>query len=544
MDDALKATYEKLKGYRTDTDLTIRASPFLKKTFTGFDGAEHPLSHRYYQVQGILHLFAMNRFLLGDDCGLGKTLQAITALCFIWEKQPDQKVIILTNKSAVGQWCKEFDKFCHSEKLTIIPCLGSPKKRTEAYGEFEAAEGPTVLVMGYATARQDIAQIQDWSDYIVIFDEATAFKNPKTQIYKVARHMSEKAAGVDRETAEFHTGRVWALTATLIKNHLLEGYGIYSVVVPGLLGKSRNKFINRYCVTRLQRIKGNRQIPIIVGYHPWAIPEFKELIDPYYLGRPKHEVAKELPPLTIKTRKVGLTKPQKLKYAEALDGLLEIDKTGEEKETTKLTALIYCQQIVDHLELIDCEGGSEKLDTLIDLLTSGDFEEENVIVYSRFRKMVDLMQPLLEKKGVKTVRITGAENDKQRMAAMEAFQNPTHEARVALITDAASEAINLQSAKAIIFYDSPWSAGNYLQILGRMIRIGSEHDRCYAIHLAAKGSIDEKVMGVLKKKMKLIEAVMGKRIKGEEDEVIVAAENDISDIFEAMKQDALSWLNT
>ena len=71
MDDALKATYEKLKGYRTDTDLSIRASPFLKKTFTGFDGTEHPLTHRYYQVQGILHLFAMNRFLLGDDCGLG-----------------------------------------------------------------------------------------------------------------------------------------------------------------------------------------------------------------------------------------------------------------------------------------------------------------------------------------------------------------------------------------------------------------------------------------------------------------------------------------
>jgi len=471
------------------------------------------------------------------------TLQAITALCFLWERDPNQKVVILTNKSAVGQWCKEFDKFCHSDKLTILRCIGTPAKRKKVYAEFEAATGPTILVMGYATARQDISLIQDWSDYIVIFDEATAFKNPKTQIYKVARHLSERAAGLDRESGEWRKGRVWALTATLIKNHLIEGYGIYSVIVPGLFPSSKNKFVNRFCITKLQRIKGNRHIPIIVGYRDGAIPEFKEKIDPYYLGRPKHEVAKELPPLTTRIEKVGLTKAQKDKYAEALAGLLEIDKTGEEKETTKLTALIYCQQIVDHPALVECEGESEKLETLIDLVTNGEFAEENVIVYSRFRKMVDYMQPILEKKGVKTVRITGAEKDDERLEAMEAFQNPKAEARCALITDAASEAINLQSAKVIIFYDSPWSAGNLLQILGRMIRIGSEHDRCYAIHLCARRTIDEKVLAVLKKKMKLIESIIGKRIKGEDDDVEVAEVNDITEIFDAMKADALGFLN-
>ena len=101
--------------------------------------------------------------------------------------------------------------------------------------------------------------------------------------------------------------------------------------------------------------------------------------------------------------------------------------------------------------------------------------------------------------------------------------------------------VNLQAAKAMIFYDSPWSAGDYIQILGRMIRIGSTHDRCYAIHLVAKGTIDEKVMAVLKKKMKLIEAVMGKRLKGESDEdEVVKTENDISDIFSALQADARS----
>ena len=278
----------------------------------------------------------------------------------------------------------------------------------------------------------------------------------------------------------------------------------------------------------------------MVGYHSWAIPEFKTKIDPYYLGRPKHEVAKELPPLTIRAEKVGMSKAQHVKYREALDGLLEIDKTGEEKEVSKLTALIYCQQIVDHLELIECEGESKKLDRLMEMLTEGEFEDENIIVYTRFKKMVNLLMPIVTKAGVSATRITGDENEQERLDAMKAFQTPSDDTRVMFLTDAGSEAINLQAAKAIIFYDSPWSAGNYLQILGRMIRIGSEHDRCYAIHLQVEKSIDEKVMGVLKKKMKLIEAVMGKRIKGEDDfDVEVMADNDITEIFEALRKDAL-----
>ena len=63
---------EKLMGIRTRTDLKLKPTPHLKTTFTDFSGNERDLSIRYYQVQGILHLIFMKRFLLGDDTGLGK----------------------------------------------------------------------------------------------------------------------------------------------------------------------------------------------------------------------------------------------------------------------------------------------------------------------------------------------------------------------------------------------------------------------------------------------------------------------------------------
>jgi len=127
---------------------------------------------------------------------------------------------------------------------------------------------------------------------------------------------------------------------------------------------------------------------------------------------------------------------------------------------------------------------------------------------------------------------------------MKVFQDPNSDTRVICITTAGSEAINLQAAKALVCLDTPWSAGDFLQLVGRMIRIGSEHDKCYVIHMVARRSgskpetVDHRIMEVLGKKMHLIEAVLGKRIKGDDDQITVPMDNDISDLFATLKNDA------
>ena len=160
--------------------------------------------------------------------------------------------------------------------------------------------------------------------------------------------------------------------------------------------------------------------------------------------------------------------------------------------------------------------------SVVDMVTEGgDLYDEKVIVFTRFKTMVDTAIPVLEKAGIKCVRVTGDENEYQRKEAMDAFQDPDDPTRVIWITMAGGDAINLQAAKALVFYDSPWSAGDYLQIVGRMIRIGSEHDTCYAIHLVCRDTIDERVMQVIRKKMGLIEQVLGERVKGVKGEDVI-----------------------
>lgn len=520
------SVHERLREVRTRQDLALPRPPNFRETLTKRDGTEVPIVLRPYQQQMVVHLMAMKRFVVGDDCGLGKTIESIAALCQLWKRDPDMKVVVLTKKSSVPQWTSEFAKF--TQGVEVFTATGSPKKRVKAHDAWEQATGPTVLVQGYSSACNDFGRVQHWTGHTLIMDEVTVVKTPTTRVHKVCRHLAGQAE------------RVWGLTATLIKNNLMEGFGIYKVVVPTLFPMTRNGFMNNYCVTRMQRVANGRQVPVIVGYRQSDIANFRDKIDLYYLGRPKHAVAKDLPTLTTKSVRVGLTKFQHEKYQEALSGLLELGD-GDERETTQLTALIYCQEIVNHPALIEYpDYKSEKLDALVDMVTEGgDFHDEKVIVFTRFKEMVNTAIPVLEAKGIKCVRVTGSEDEAQRKAAMDAFQDPKDPTRVIWITMAGGDAINLQSAKALVFYDSPWSAGDYLQIVGRMIRIGSEHDTCYAIHLVCRDTIDERVMQVVRKKMGLIEQVLGERVKGKKEaDVVYEAGSEVKDLFDAMVADA------
>ena len=501
----------------------------MRKTIFKRDGTEIPLELRSYQKQMVVHLMAMTRFIVGDDTGLGKTVETIASLCQVWRRTPDTKAIILTKKSSVPQWASEFERF--TEEVTVIVCVGGPKQRAAQRLAWEKASGPTVLIQGYASAGNDFSELQNYRDYILICDEATAFKSPETRTHKVCKHLSQQA------------GRCWGLTATLIKNNLMEGYGIYRVVVPDLFPMTPQGFMNNYCIVQMQVVAKGRRVPQIVGYRQSDILAFREKIDEFYLGRPKHSVATELPVLTTRDVSVGLTTWQAEKYQEALSGLMEHGdgEIRDFQETTQLTSLIYCQEIVNHPGLIEFpDYSSEKLDALVDLLgADGEFEGEKVIVFTRFAKMVDIAIARLTKEKIKCTRVTGAENERGRKAAMDAFQDPKNPTQVIFITMAGGDAINLQAAKALIFYDTPWSAGDYLQILGRMIRIGSEHDSVYAIHMVARDTIDERVQSVVKKKMKLIEQVLGERVKGKQGaDVIYDAGSETKDLFAAMVADA------
>jgi intein/homing endonuclease len=500
------------------------------------------------------------------------TLEAITTIAALWEKDTDLKIIIVTNTSVMKQWGGEIDKF--TEGIGWRICEGGPDKRADLYEDYFENwddDKPQVLITNYHRLKRDKRVFRDYAEghkYCLILDEVTAVKNPDSQTHHVFRELS---LGADR---------VYGLTATLIKNNLTEGFGIYRVVVPDLF-RTHKGFLRNYCVTRLQRIPGKRhKAEIVVGHRQDHIIAFREVIDPYYLGRAKHDVTDELPVLSTKDISIPMERSQGIYYQEAVEGLLNINdgtEDHEEIEVTKLTSLIYCQEIANSPYLIGNDVKSGKEEYFLDMIKE-EFPDQKVIVFTRFRAMVDRLQSCLEtqqgyqlgiepgegknwkpceadkvSKGL--VRVTGEESAEQRRAGAEAFQN-TPNTNIIFITSAGIEAINLQEAQVMVFYDLPWSAGDYIQAVGRMIRIGSPHANVYAIHLLAETpdgepGIDHHVVKTLEKKMGYIEQTLGERlIKGSAEEINVAARSkdkntmvkvgnsNVSDLFDMLVSSA------
>ena len=505
------------------------------------------------EVDDDSHCFSGNGFINHN------TIEAIGAMCYIWQKEVDTQVIVIAPKSALRQWANELERF--TKGVVPILAVGSIKDRERAYQSFFRAPlngDKHVLLLNYhilirdwkhgqvtpllSNGRPDPQQsvvpglldrytAEISKSLTVYFDEATAFKSLTTKTWEVCKFLSERSK------------RVYGLTATLLKNNLMEGFGIYKVIQPPLFS-SKTNFMNTFCITKMQPIGGGRQIPIVVGYKNLDL--FRSRIDPFFLGRTKQAVSDELPVLTTREIQVTLNTAEAMKYAEALKGVITLGD-GEIKdfeEHKAFVSLIYCQQVVNSLHMLRFKEGDfvdgnfssendfeydgktkvstgSKEQALIDLITE-ELDGEKVIVYTRFASLVPRLQDLLTQEKIKSARITGAVKEGDRQKAQAAFQNMESDTKVIFITDAGSEAINLQAASALVFFESPWSWGNYVQIIGRMIRIGSPHKGVLVYHLIAeleaKGkdrkTIDAHVLEMLRKKKNVIDRIIGEAAVG------------------------------
>src|SRR5260370_7835266 len=87
--------------------------------------------------------------------------------------------------------------------------------------------------------------------------------------------------------------------------------------------------------------------------------------------------------------------------------------------------------------------------------------------------MLDLIEPLLEKRGLSFVRLDGSVPQKLRQGLVHEFQsNPG--CRLFLTTNAGSTGLNLQAANTVINVDLPWNPAVLEQRIARAYRLGPE----------------------------------------------------------------------
>jgi len=109
----------------------------------------------------------------------------------------------------------------------------------------------------------------------------------------------------------------------------------------------------------------------------------------------------------------------------------------------------------------------------------------------------------------KFLRITGAESEKKRNEYKRLFQSPDSGYDLIVVNAAGMEGINLQQAAHMVMLDVPWSWGDLIQLVGRMVRMASPHSACTLHIMIGKGTIDEYAIETLRGKKGVFEAILG-----------------------------------
>lgn len=507
----------------------------------------HELIPRNYQLQMTHHLARMPRFLCGDAVGLGKTLDAIMACCWLHDRHQKHKVIIMTTKSTTEQWADEFRRFSTLRPYVLRDKYGKKKSYEARYAQmqdFLERDNYDVLICKYSSMKgtrrklkqqfddegrpvingkerisQEIKKfasiLRPYGEHItLIFDESHKFKSTLSQT-RVMVQMFQKPCA-----------RVWGLTATAIKNNLEEFYSIASAIGIRPCGLM-SEFRDEYCIYREIHVGNGRRKKILTGYK--NVAKFRNAMRPFFFGRSQRQVKEPLPRLTTVIHPIDLNDEQaKLLLEDIPNGTYQLPPSlvkvqGEWYERDRdpdneMTMLSVYQLVANHPALLDPADNkkfttktlSPKEECLLDML-DGDYRGEKVIVFTKYRTWIDRLQAITEAGQFtdrKFLRITGAENEKQRAQAKRLFQeNDEHD--LIVINSAATEGVNLQQAAHLVCLDVPWSWGDMLQLVGRMVRMASPHSACTLHILCAKGSIDEYAIETLKGKKGLFEAILG-----------------------------------
>ena len=112
---------------------------------------------------------------------------------------------------------------------------------------------------------------------------------------------------------------------------------------------------------------------------------------------------------------------------------------------------------------IDLDGREQKLDTIVALITHGEYER--AIAFCNTKNMTDRLAGLLKMRGISCEAIHGDIQQRIREKTLDKFKKG--EIRVLVATDVAARGLDIDDVDAVFNYDVPDELENYTHRIGR-----------------------------------------------------------------------------
>lgn len=458
-------------------------------TFEGLQAPNHlphftPLPHQLEVAQRVVE--KMNgKAILADEVGLGKTIEAGLILKEYMIRGLVKKILILVPASLVSQWARELN-----EKF-FIPAVEQKKSYV-----WEACD---VVVSSIDTAKRnphrDIVYNQSYD--LVIIDEAHKLKNNKTKNYEFVQNLKKKYCLL--------------LTATPVQNRVEEIFNLVSLLKPGHLGnesyfteafsaKERSLDDHEHLKELVNKVmirnrRGDTGIDWPKRHVETVAIDFSETEQHLYNTITQ---LKSLSDYAANTFSIMTLQREACSSREAVYMTLKkmLDKPEEEERALPNTV------IKDIMMAIDGVTQNTKALKVVDLIKEID---DKVIIFTEYRATQFYLQWFLQQNGITSVPFRGGFKRGKKDWMKELFKNRV---QVLIATEAGGEGINLQFCHNIINYDLPWNPMRLEQRIGRIHRLGQEHD-VHIYNMATRNTVEEHILKLLYEKINLFEKVIG-----------------------------------
>jgi len=512
-----------------------------------------PLPH---QINALKKAISNNRirYLLADEVGLGKTIEAGLVLRELKLRGLVKRVIVLAPKGLVTQWVAEMKTHFNEDFTLLIPSDFSAIKQifksdniwmehnqvvcpVDSVKPIEKRKGWSVhRIAEYNRDRFEDLITAGWD--LVIVDEAHRLGGNTEHVarYKLGKSLSEASPYLLLLTATPHQGKTEAFHRLI---SLLDDKAF-----PDLASVSRER-VNPYVIrTEKRNAIDTKGLPLFQPRETKLIPiEWEErhlkqkllyerVTD--YVRRGYNQALKDKKGyigflmilmqrlVSSSTRAIRTTLKRRLEvlktYSDQMplfqvDGIEELEDLDaqEQLETllkTRIRALGNEKAEVNYLleEAIVTErtGPDAKAEVLLTYIYNLMQKEGNpnlkILIFTEFIPTQKMLGEFLSERGFAATKLNGSMGLEERRKAQEAFSS---DKQILISTDAGGEGLNLQFCHVVINYDLPWNPMRIEQRIGRVDRIGQIHP-VKALNFIFEDTVEFRVRDVLEEKLETI----------------------------------------
>ena len=452
------------------------------------------LEYLPYQRAGIAYARRFPTVLIGDDPGLGKTIQAAG---IINDDETIKRVVVICPASLRINWKRELTKWL-IRKFTIG--VVNDGKTWPAMAD--------IVICNYDVAAKHKAALQAGNWDLLISDESHLMKSPTAArtIAILGRKQSKKHETV----APIPARRKVFLTGTPIPNRPVEGWWAAEQ-----LGVMSNffAFAKRYCAAKETRF----------GWDFTGASNLAELQEKLrangMIRRLKADVLKELPAKRRCVIELPANGAAKVVKAEAdawadheatIDALrvaVELAKASENPEDYREAVLKLnkaTQVAFTDMSKRRHDTAVAKVPYVIEHLRGIIEQGRKVVCFAWHKDVIDAIMAEFPD----GVKVTGDVSMADRQAAVDRFQNdPTCLLFVGNIM-AAGVGLTLTASNHVVFAELDWVPGNVTQCEDRCHRIGSTGEYILIEHLVLEGSMDARMATTLIAKQSVLTAAL------------------------------------